>query len=145
MSGVLPAWILVMISWLMLVTVCQLILIFDPWAASSALSCFSRPALTGGSTLDQIVTVLLPLPPLPPPPPPPLLLHADRVRPALTSNVAPTSVILCAWLLMSAPQLSGPPVRVLIRPDVIETQLNRISEIILRTMLAVKTPHAGID
>src|SRR5215469_2917581 len=107
MSGVPPDWILVMISWLMLVTVCQLILMFDFWAASSATSSFSSPALTGGSTLDQIVTVVLLLP-LPPPPPP--LLHAVTVRPAPTSNAAPSRVILRAWLLMSAPQLSGPPV-----------------------------------
>src|SRR5579859_1182655 len=101
MSGVLPAWILVMISWLMLVTVCQLILMFDFAAASSATSFFSSPALTGGSTLDQIVTVVLLL--LPPPP----LLHAVRVRPAPTSNAAPKIATLCAWLLISAPPLRG--------------------------------------
>src|SRR5580704_16128356 len=101
MSGALPAWILVMISWLMFSTVDHWMLIFECMALSSAVSFFSSPALTGGSTLDQIVTVvlLLPLPLLPP--------HAVRARPAPTINVAPSRVVLYARLLMSAPQLSG--------------------------------------
>ena len=66
MSGVSPAWILVMISWLMFWTCCHLIVMFVSSALSLATSAFSRPAWTGASRLDQIVTVLL-LPPLPPP------------------------------------------------------------------------------
>src|SRR5215469_10520071 len=102
MSGALPAWILVMISWLMLVTVDHWIWIFECMAPSSATSFFSSPALTGGSTLDQIVTVVLLLlePPLLPP-------QAVRARPAPSTNAAPSSVVLYARLLMSAPQLSG--------------------------------------
>lgn len=67
MSGVSLAWILVMISWLMLSTFCMLTVI--PLALALATISFFSPAKTAGSVLDHTVTVLLSLLlPLPPPP-----------------------------------------------------------------------------
>src|SRR5829696_5030323 len=57
MSGALPAWILVMITWLMLSTRSHLILIFGFWVLSFATSAFSSPSWIGWSRLDQMVTV----------------------------------------------------------------------------------------
>ena len=87
MSGVSPAWILVMISWLMFETWSHLIVMSEPSAESLALRAFSRPAWTGASMLDQIVTVLLlPPPPLPPP-------QAVRLTAAAVSRAVPRSVV----------------------------------------------------
>ncbi len=57
MSGVSPAWILVMISWLMFSTFCHLMVM--PSDFTWAWRVFSRPSWTGWSRLLQIVTVLL--------------------------------------------------------------------------------------
>ena len=98
MSGVSSAWILVMISWLMFSTCCHLIVMLEFCAFSFATSALSRPAWTGASMLDQMVTVLLSPPPLPPPP------QAVRLRAATVTNAVPSSVVRrMTGLLMSAP------------------------------------------
>src|SRR5436190_9814051 len=81
MSGASFAWILVMISWLMLSMRDHLTVMPCFWASAS--TCFDRPSTTGWSILVQIVTVLLSLP-LPPPP------QAARDPAATSASVATT-------------------------------------------------------
>ena len=64
MSGVSLAWIFCMIVWLMFSTVDHLIVM--PLALAFSTSTFSRPSLTGGSMLLQMVTDLSSSPLSPP-------------------------------------------------------------------------------
>ncbi len=85
MSGVSPAWILVMISWLMFSTFFQSMVM--PSASTLASSAFSRPSWTGWSMLLQMVTVS---PSEPPPSSPP---HAVRLNEAAMA-ATPSSDVL---------------------------------------------------
>src|SRR3954447_10585215 len=89
MSGALLAWMLVMISWLMLLTLRNLTVM--PFFFASGTKTFIQPSMVGWSLLPQMVMVELLL--LPPP-----LPHAARAD-AATSALAASSEVVRARLV----------------------------------------------